>query len=132
MKGEKMTNLIKSFTYGEDIEEKTAVKFSEEGVVVKATSNSDKVCGVTLFTGREGVRGDILMLGLGVVATSGAVNAGDFLVAGENGKLEALDLENAEENIVIVARVLETASSSAHLSAIVNPQLITVNTDVQN
>ena len=48
-----MSDLVKSFTYGENIGEKTAVKFSAEGIVVKATSPSDNVCGVTLFEGQQ-------------------------------------------------------------------------------
>lgn len=121
-----MIELVKSFTFGEEIGEKVAVKFSAEGTVVKATSDTDKVCGVTLFAGKQGAVGDVLMMGIGTVATSGSLSAGDFLVATTGGKLKALDLENTEGAVTVVGRVLETASTAAHLSAIINPQIMFV------
>ena len=119
-----MSDLVKSFTYGENIGEKTAVKFSAEGIVVKATLPSDKVCGVTLFAGKQGAKGDVLMFGFGTVATSGACAVGDLLIPTTGGKLEALDLEEAEGVVFVAGRVMETASSDAHLKAFINPQLI--------
>ena len=113
-------NIIKSFTYGESIAEKTPVKFSQEGIVVKATSASDKVCGIALFTGEEGAKGDVLMQGLGVAAVKGACNAGDFLGVDASAKLKAVDLSALTEDVVLVGRVLETASADANLSVIVN------------
>ncbi len=120
--------LVKSFTFGEEIGEKIAVKFSAEGIVVKATAASDEVCGVTLFGGQQGAVGDVLMFGLGSVATSDAVDAGDFLVASSDGKLEKLDTETAEGTLTVVGRVLETASAGAHLAAFINPQVLVLPT----
>ena len=119
-----MTDLVKSFTYGEDISEKTAVKFSQEGVVVKATSDTDNVCGIAIFSGEEGAKGDVLLFGFAKVATSEAVDAGDLLVAGANGKLEVVDIENMTDPVTIVAKALESASGSAFINALVNPQLL--------
>ena len=126
-----MTNLIKSFTYGEDITEKTAVKFQSEGVVEPATSQTDNICGIALFTGSKGAKGDILMLGLGLVATTGSVNAGDLLISDENGKLKTFSTEDFEEstNVTVVAKSLETASTDAFLNALVNPQFVSVHVD---
>ena len=121
-----MSDLIKSFTYGENIGEKTAVKFSAEGIVVKATSPSDKVCGVTLFEGQQGAKGDVLMFGLGTVATSGACAVGDVLTATTGGKLEALDFEEVEGVVFAVGRVMETSASDAHLRAFINPQVVVI------
>lgn len=126
-----MMELVKSFTFGEEIGEKVAVKFSAEGTVVKATSETDNVCGVTLFAGKQGAMGDVLMLGLGKVVTSGSVTAGDFLVATTGGKMKALDVENMEGAVVVAGRVLETASSAAHLSAIINPQVMFIPEKVE-
>ena len=119
-----MSDLVKSFTYGENIGEKTAVKFSAEGIVVKATSPEDKVCGVTLFEGKQGAKGDVMMFGLGMVATSGACAVGDLLIPTTDGKLEALDFEEAEGNVFVAGRVMETSASDAHLKAFINPQLV--------
>ena len=119
-----MKEIIKSFTYGEDIQEKTAVKFSQEGVVVKAASAADNVCGITLFTGRQGAKGDVLMFGLGLVSTTGAVRTGDMLVSGSNGRLIKFEPENHEGKVTVVAQVLETATSAANLSAFVNPHVV--------
>lgn len=121
-----MSDLVKSFTYGENIGEKTAVKFSAEGVVVKAISPSDKVCGVTLFEGQQGAKGDVLMFGLGTVATSGACAVGDILIPTTGGKLEALDFEDAEGVVFVAGRVMETSASDAHLKAFINPQVVVI------
>lgn len=121
-----MSDLVKSFTYGENIGEKTAVKFSAEGIVVKATSPSDKVCGITLFEGQQGAKGDVLMFGLGTVATSGACAVGDILIPTTDGKLEALDFEDAEGVVFVAGRVMETSASDAHLKAFINPQVVVI------
>ena len=119
-----MTDLIKSFTYGEDIGEKVAVKFLQEGVVVKAEAADDKVCGVTLFAGSEGAKGDVLMMGLGQVATSASCVAGDFLAADEDGKVKPIDFDEVQGVVFVVGRCLETATGSAVLNAVINPQAI--------
>ena len=121
-----MSDLVKSFTYGENIGEKTAVKFSAEGIVVKATSPSDNVCGVTLFEGQQGAKGDVLMFGLGTVETSGACAVGDILIPTTDGKLEALDFEDAEGVVFVAGRVMETSASDAHLKAFINPQVVVI------
>ena len=121
-----MSDLVKSFTYGENIGEKTAVKFSAEGIVVKATSPSDKVCGVTLFEGQQGAKGDVLLFGLGTVATSGACAVGDILIPTTGGKLEALDFEEVEGVVFTAGRVMETSASDAHLRAFINPQVVVI------
>ena len=127
-----MTELVKSFTFGEAIEEKVAVKFSEEGVVVKATSPSDNICGVTLFGGEKDSVGDVLMMGFGIVATSSAVNVGDFLTVDEGGKLETFD-ENVLTGVVnVVGQVLETASAAAKLNAIINPHVVVISDVSEN
>lgn len=119
-----MTELVKSFTFGEAIGEKVAVKFSQEGVVVKASSAADEVCGITLFAGAKGAVGDVLMLGLGKVATSAAVSAGDFLIADANGKLKPFDEDSLEGVVTVVGQALETASAAAHLNAVIRPQIV--------
>jgi len=121
-----MEQIIKSFTYGQDIDANTAVKFSQEGVVVKATDPTDSVCGIALFSGLQGAKGDILMFGLSRVSTGAAVNAGDVLVASTGAKLIPLDTDDDQGQMTIVAKALETASSAAIVSAFVNPQAIFV------
>lgn len=129
-------DIIKSYNFGEDLGEKVAVKFSTEGTVVKATAPTDEICGVTVFAGENGARGDVLLLGLGKVATSGAVNVGEYLVATTGGKFKALDTTELDTGDVIsvVGQALESASADAYLSALIKPQMIMVaktTTDTQ-
>lgn len=128
-----MTNLIKTYTYGEEIGERVAVKFSAEGTVVKATSPTDKVCGVTLFAGQAGAKGDVVLMGHCLVAVAGAVNAGDYVMATTGGKVKAVDLTDldAGDVITVVGQVLETASAAAHLNAVVKPQTVVVTKAVE-
>lgn len=119
-------NLVKSYTYGEEIAERTLVKFSQEGTVVKATSPEDKVCGVAMYHGLSGAKGDVTILGMALVETTGTVNAGDFLMATTGGKAKVLDLTDIEDGTIIniVGQALESSSTGAHLWVVIKPQTV--------
>ncbi len=120
--------IIRTFTYGEDLAERTVVKFSAEGEVKAVTSPLDKPCGVTMFAGKQGAKGDVVVFGRTLVKTSGAVQAGDFLMADENGNACTINLEanifTDNENAVLTAysigQVEETSASAAELWTLVN------------
>ena len=122
--------IVRTYTYGEDLAERTIVKFSAEGEVKAVTSPLDKPCGVTMFAGKEGAKGDVVLFGRTLVKTSGAVNAGDFLMADENGNacvinLNTEDFTNAEESTLLgysIGQVEETSVSAAELWTLVNIQ----------
>lgn len=101
---------IKSYTFGEDLPERTLVKFSDENTVVKLTSPLDKPCGVTIYAGTKGAVGDVVRNGKALVNIAGVVEAGDFLMVNANGKAIALDLE--DETIKPTAETEETQTET--------------------
>ncbi len=119
---------IKSYRYGEDIAENTIVKFQDEETVVKCTSPLDVPCGVAIFAGKKGAMGDVARSGEVLVNTSGAVTAGDIVVADEDGKantftLEADAFKDSEASSLlayIVGQIEESATSDAKLWLQVN------------
>lgn len=119
---------VKSYKYGEDIAENSVVKFSDEGVVVKCKSPLDKPCGVALFAGKQGAMGDVVRAGEVLVNTSGAVTAGDFLMADEEAKtcsfiLDATAFKNATATALIgytIGQIEESATTDAKLWMQVN------------
>ena len=124
-----MAELVKSYTYGEEIPERVLVKFSQEGTVVKATSPEDNVCGVAMYHGQSGAKGDVKLLGMALVETTGAVNAGDFLMATTGGKAKVLNLTDIADGTIInvVGQALETSSTGAHLWVVIKPQTISAH-----
>lgn len=118
---------ILSYRAGEDLSEKTIVKFSKEGTVVKATSPADKICGVVLFkAGSDGVV-DILRAGRGLVNTAGSISAGDFVTVNKDGKACALDITTLDEGAnYILGQAEETSSSAALLQINIHPQLLVI------
>lgn len=128
-------NLVKSYTYGEDLEERTIVTFSDEGVVKAVKTPFEIPCGVTLFAGKAGAKGDVVRFGRALVKTSEAVNAGDLLMADENGKACKFDLdadviknEETSKIVFIIGQVEESCSGAADLWVMVNPNVITIPT----
>lgn len=119
---------VKSYKYGEDIAENTIVKFSQEGVIVKCTSPLDKPCGVTLFAGKKDAVGDVVREGEVLVNTSGAVDAGDIVMASDEAKactfkLDDTAFSNAEASALIgytVGQIEESATDDAKLWLQVN------------
>lgn len=101
---------IKSYTFGEDLPERTLVKFSDENTVVKLTSPLDKPCGVTIYAGTKGAVGDVVRNGKALVDIAGAVEAGDFLMVNADGKAIALDVE--AESIKPTTETEETQTQS--------------------
>lgn len=118
---------ILSYRAGEDLSEKTIVKFSKEGTVVKATSPADKICGVVLFkAGSDGVV-DVLRAGRGLVNTAGSISAGDFVTVNKDGKACALDITTLDEGAnYILGQAEETSSSAALLQINIHPQLLVI------
>lgn len=118
---------ILSYRAGEDLSEKTIVKFSKEGTVVKATSPADKICGVVLFkAGSDGVV-DVLRAGRGLVNTAGNISAGDFVTVNKDGKACALDITTLDEGAnYILGQAEETSSSAALLQINIHPQLLVI------
>lgn len=119
---------IKSYKYGEDIAENSVVKFSEENVVVKCKSPLDKPCGVALFAGKQGAIGDVVRAGEVLVNTSGAVAAGDLVMADEDAKacsftLDAEVFTSASASTLMaytVGQIEESATTDAKLWLQVN------------
>ena len=134
--------IIRTYTYGEDLAERTVVKFSAEGEVKAATSPLDKPCGITMFAGKKGAKGDVVLFGRTLVKTSGAVQAGDFLMADENGNACTINLDaevftNNENNtftVYSVGQVEETSSSAAELWSLINihPFVLTKEDETTN
>lgn len=118
---------ILSYRAGEDLSEKTIVKFSKEGTVVKATSPADKICGVVLFkAGSDGIV-DVLRAGRGLVNTAGSISAGDFVTVNKDGKACALDITTLDEGAnYILGQAEETSSSAALLQINIHPQLLVI------
>lgn len=133
--------IVRTYTYGEDLAERTIVKFSAEGEVKAVSSPLDKPCGVTMFAGKKGAKGDVVLFGRTLVKTSGAVNAGDFLMADEDAKgcvinLNADDfVENEDTTFVAysIGQVEESASGAAELWTLINihPFVITKETETE-
>ena len=129
--------IVRTYTFGEDLEERTIVKFSAEGEVKAVTSPLDKPCGVTMFAGKKGAKGDVVLFGRTLVKTSGAVNAGDFLMADENAKgcvinLNADVFADAEASTLLgysIGQVEETATSAAELWTLLNIQPFVLKKD---
>lgn len=119
---------IKSYKYGEDIAENSVVKFSDEGVVVNCKSPLDKPCGIALFAGKQGAIGDVVRAGEVLVNTSGAVTAGDLVMADENAKacsftLDAETFTSASASTLMaytVGQIEESATTDAKLWLQVN------------
>lgn len=119
---------VKSYKYGEDIAENSVVRFSDEGVVVKCKSPLDKPCGVALFAGKQGAIGDVVRAGEVLINTSGAVAAGDLLMADESAKgcsftLDAEAFTNASASALMgytIGQIEESATTDAKLWMQVN------------
>ncbi|RAI14970.1 MAG: hypothetical protein DKM22_05645 [Candidatus Melainabacteria bacterium] len=118
---------ILSYRAGEDLSEKTIVKFSKEGTVVKATSPADKICGVVLFKADSDGVVDVLRAGRGLVNTAGSISAGDFVTVNKDGKACALDITTLDEGAnYILGQAEETSSSAALLQINIHPQLLVI------
>lgn len=118
---------ILSYRAGEDLSEKTIVKFSKEGTVVKATSPTDKICGVVLFKADSDGVVDVLRAGRGLVNTAGSISAGDFVTVNKDGKACALDITTLDEGAnYILGQAEETSSSAALLQINIHPQLLVI------
>ena len=118
---------ILSYRAGEDLPEKTIVKFSKEGTVVKATSPADKICGVVLFKADSDGVVDVLRAGRGLVNTAGSISAGDFVTVNKDGKACALDITTLDEGAnYILGQAEETSSSAALLQINIHPQLLVI------
>lgn len=118
---------ILSYRAGEDLSEKTIVKFSKEGTVVKATSPADKICGVVLFKADSNGVVDVLRAGRGLVNTAGSISAGDFVTVNKDGKACALDITTLDEGAnYILGQAEETSSSAALLQINIHPQLLVI------
>ena len=102
---------IKSYTFGEDLPDRTLVTFSDENTVVKLTSPLDKPCGVTIYAGIKGSVGDVVRNGKALVNIAGAVEAGDFLMVNADGKAIALDIEDESVKPTTEAENLQTQSN---------------------
>ncbi len=118
---------ILSYRAGEGLSEKTIVKFSKEGTVVKATSPADKICGVVLFKADSDGVVDVLRAGRGLVNTAGSISAGDFVTVNKDGKACALDITTLDEGAnYILGQAEETSSSAALLQINIHPQLLVI------
>ncbi len=118
---------ILSYRAGENLSEKTIVKFSKEGTVVKATSPADKICGVVLFKADSDGVVDVLRAGRGLVNTAGSISAGDFVTVNKDGKACALDITTLDEGAnYILGQAEETSSSAALLQINIHPQLLVI------
>ena len=118
---------ILSYRAGEDLPEKTIVKFSKEGTVVKATSPADKICGVVLFKADSDGVVDVLRAGRGLVNTAGSISAGDFVTVNKDGRACALDITTLDEGAnYILGQAEETSSSAALLQINIHPKLLVI------
>lgn len=122
-----MNNRIKTFYAATDLDEHIAVKFDENGKVVKAAA-TDNVIGITEFKVSAGKAVDVILSGISYVQVDGSCNYGDLLVATTNGKTAVLDTKTSEGAVTVIGRTLEAATESAYINTFINPTLLIIPT----